>query len=104
MSKCNCDMRTKLVGDGCEVCNPARALEYAKDRIEELENPWISVDERLPEGDGWYLVSVMTPYGRSNNADPLTCLSQWGSDRFLVNYVTDWQPLPPPPNREVNKK
>lgn len=27
--QCNCDLRTRLVGDGCEVCNPelAESLE-----------------------------------------------------------------------------
>lgn len=35
--ECKCDMRTKLVGDGCEVCNPALALDHAKERIAELE-------------------------------------------------------------------
>lgn len=35
---CTCEIRTKLVGDGCEVCNPAKALEYAKERIAELES------------------------------------------------------------------
>jgi len=24
---CKCDMRTKLVGDGCEICNPELAAE-----------------------------------------------------------------------------
>lgn len=24
---CNCDLRTKLVGDGCEICNPELAAE-----------------------------------------------------------------------------
>lgn len=28
---CNCDMRTKLVGDGCAVCNPALAEEMRKE-------------------------------------------------------------------------
>lgn len=32
MSDCNCNLRTKLVGDGCEVCNP----EYADDHKSEL--------------------------------------------------------------------
>ena len=36
MSECNCDMRTKLTGDGCEICNPIKALEYAKETIEDL--------------------------------------------------------------------
>ena len=26
--KCKCDMRTKLVGDGCEYCNPQLAADY----------------------------------------------------------------------------
>ena len=29
---CQCDMRTRLVGDGCEFCNPQLAAELAKER------------------------------------------------------------------------
>lgn len=37
MGECKCNLREKLVGDGCEVCNPAKALEYAKGAISDLE-------------------------------------------------------------------
>lgn len=32
---CNCDMRTKLVGDGCEICNPELAADIARDNLED---------------------------------------------------------------------
>ena len=35
MSKCKCNLHHRLAGDGCEVCNPALALEYAKQTIDE---------------------------------------------------------------------
>ena len=28
MKVCKCDMRTKLVGDGCEICNPEYASQF----------------------------------------------------------------------------
>lgn len=28
LTECTCSLHHKLVGDGCQVCNPARALEY----------------------------------------------------------------------------
>jgi len=31
LKECKCDMRTKLVGDGCSVCNP----DYWKDMMKE---------------------------------------------------------------------
>jgi len=31
MSDCNCTLRERLVGDGCEVCNPELAKELAED-------------------------------------------------------------------------
>ncbi len=45
MSKCQCDLRTKLVGDGCRYCN---AQEYIDKLIEALEEQrtWVGLTEK----------------------------------------------------------
>jgi len=34
---CECSLRTKVLSDGCSVCNPKQALEYATETIADLE-------------------------------------------------------------------
>jgi len=35
MNECKCSMRTKLVGDGCQICNPELAMELRRENFEE---------------------------------------------------------------------
>lgn len=48
---CKCDLRTRLVGDGCEVCNPALAAELAQEQAEPVQEP-VAVDVGLLEYRG----------------------------------------------------
>ena len=58
--ECNCDMRTKLVGDGCEACNPALALEHANatiadqaEEIKRLRTALLSIAEGYLGDERW---------------------------------------------------
>ena len=31
MSECKCSMRVKIVGDGCQVCNPSMHIEMLEE-------------------------------------------------------------------------
>ena len=80
---------------------------------------WISVDDRLPDRDGWYLVT--TNYFDKRQTINIRCFAKDGEkvdeydlagqkyvwyfyDReygyVSTNYVTHWMPLPQPPKGE----
>lgn len=74
---------------------------------------WISVKERLPEKDGWYLVYAPRYWGNSKiyGLDGLAYSNfkhnykdHWGIERGTgrgwPGIVTHWMPLPDPPKEE----
>ena len=63
-------------------------------RIEELQNPWISVEDRLPEGPVrvlWYTKDI-DPTSEYRLAT--------GDMRNAMNTATHWMPLPSPPTEK----
>ena len=52
---CKCDLRTRLVGDGCEVCNPELAAEFAQ-QPEPVQEPvaWNWMLDGRPYGQAYY--------------------------------------------------
>ena len=74
---------------------------------------WISVKERLPEKDGWYLVYAPRYWGNSKiyGLDGLAYSNfkhnykdHWGIERKMGKgypvIVTHWMPLPNSPKKE----
>lgn len=57
MKQCECSLRTRLVGDGCSVCNPAKALVYADQTIQDLTEE----NERLSAHLRW-CVKMLKPF------------------------------------------
>ena len=45
MTECQCDLRTRLVGDGCEKCNPQMAIDLLTERLDELRAAADQADE-----------------------------------------------------------
>ena len=70
---------------------------------QEIEDSWISVEDRLPEEGGryWCYVEEITDLGISHyqwNCYYHPTDKSW-SDRFVPMYVTHWRPLPEPPKK-----
>ena len=61
-------------------------------------NQWISVEDRLPDEDGWYLV-----YKHNRIRVAEWCKDCWYNESDLPIddcAITYWQPLPEPPKEE----
>ena len=63
---------------------------------------WISVNDRLPDGIGYYVTYAPGYYGISImewRTPELTDVLQWWADEWSpTSTVTHWMPLPEPPN------
>ena len=53
MSDCKCDMRTKLVGDGCHVCNPKLAADIGDDDVADIGDDDVSVFDTESAARAW---------------------------------------------------
>lgn len=58
MTECKCDMRSKLVGDGCAVCNPAKACEYAIGTIEDVREELATTQRKLAEAEAMLAAAI----------------------------------------------
>ncbi|VWD01485.1 hypothetical protein BLA17378_05268 [Burkholderia aenigmatica] len=98
--QCTCDMRTKVLGDGCAICQPEPRAE--------VTDGWVSVDEKLPSckrKHGTLGVEVLiwpamesgertAFFGRRISQKPT--FYRYGAP---VHGVTHWMPLPAEPPR-----
>lgn len=65
--------------------NYARVIGELQAEIERLSNPWVSVEDRLPEDDGLYL--TLDAEGEID-----CCYFEF--DQWHLPYITKWMPIP----------
>ena len=102
------DVREKLV----ELCEDLETLPCCATHEEQAEyliahgvtvQEWISVNDRLPEDIGYYLVVYRDKYNGSTSIaldNYVKCgAGEWWASEFTHN-ITHWMPLPQPPKGE----
>lgn len=87
-----------------------KSLEVLDMAIKALDQPrWIPVTEKLPEDDGYYMVTMKAPfYYKANTYGYITrvayyisCVMQWHDAK---GEVVAWMPLPEPYKVESEEK
>ena len=78
------------------------------------QDAWVSVQDRLPDKDGWYLVFAPGYWGNNSiyGLDGLAASNfkrnyktPWGIERTTgrgyPGIITHWMPIPDPPRKET---
>lgn len=88
-------------------------IKFLKEKCPTLTPPneWVSVEERLPEENGEYIVTACDegcPAGEGIWYDTVVVFAEYydgcwtwndGTEYDLTDIVTHWMPLPEPPDR-----
>lgn len=86
----------------CKMFDVALDAAEAISQLEAQQPRWISVKERLPEDDGYFLCN------RNDGSPDVVCM-YYGDGDFLTpepelnnisHAITHWMPLPPEPEEE----
>ena len=89
-------------GGTCKMFDVAMDAAEAIEQLEAQQPRWISVGERLPEDDGYFLCC------RNDGSPDVVCM-YYGDGDFLTpepelnnisNVITHWMPLPQSPEEE----
>lgn len=89
-------------GGTCKMFDVAMDAAEAIQQLEAQQPRWISVGERLPEDDGYFLCY------RNDGSPEVVCM-YYGDGDFLTpepelnnisHVITHWMPLPLPPEKE----
>lgn len=80
----------KWLNDCFEFCGEAKVYSY--------NNDWISVEERLPEESGYYLVQLSKRLENEDWADRVVVVYDGEAKEFMCykSLIIAWQPLPEP--------
>lgn len=104
----------RIIGFGCDGDLNLTSVTVEEDGCEyRFENPrWISVEERLPEGEvlaanfapgthGYkeYIIGYVDEV-KCTEPDWHRCKCYASNDHEILNDVTHWMPLPEPPEKE----
>lgn len=90
-------------GGTCKMFDVALDAAEAINQLEAQQPRWISVKERLPEDDGYFLCNC-------NDGSPDVVCMYYGDGEFLTpepelsnisHIITHWMPLPQPPKEET---
>jgi len=73
----------------------AAECERLHDIIDKLHNPWISVEDRLPEKINTFMSEpVLCRYTRGNKEYYHVCQYDYEFDEWQISKVTHWMPIP----------
>ena len=104
---CICDeiyTSRKKVDPSCTLCEYGSEIELMMEEYAEQKQEWISVKERLPEGQGHYLVYCPQSFPKNYRGvvaefyeDNKTFYSE--SSDYAIDDATHWMTLPKEPEK-----
>lgn len=88
--KCKCTLSQRLMGGGCDICNPALAYEHACETIADQEKE-IAALRKLPEAGGVAFGREVIDVHTADEADNMAWIPKPGQTVIVLGAAADGQ-------------